>query len=126
MDKSRRKYRLIFLLTVLPAFLWMEASFISNTHTHILPDGQIVVHAHPLGDNTKPDSENHTHSSSDLVFWTVISNFFLSDSSADYFLNKLYFSEYKSSFAPAALLIEQNTRNIKTPRAPPLVGFYFV
>ncbi|RUT77726.1 hypothetical protein [Ancylomarina longa] len=43
-----RKFKIVFLSLLLPAFLLLEANAVLNWHVHKFADGSIIVHAHPF------------------------------------------------------------------------------
>ena len=64
---------LIFLATVLNDALYL--------HTHLMPDGSFVLHAHPFdrsdeNKNNPENSENHHHDCFELVWANSLKNYF--------------------------------------------------
>lgn len=50
---------------------------ITNQHRHLLPNGQMVVHAHPFSKNENNESQKqHTHNTNQLLFISLINNLF--------------------------------------------------
>ncbi len=49
------------------------------THVHVLPDGSVIVHAHPFSKNTENNKGNsHQHSNLDIFLLEIMSVLFFS------------------------------------------------
>ncbi len=69
MVRHFRKYVKIGFVLLLPAYFAILANSVLNRHTHILPDGMIITHAHPLTKDADGQKQsNHQHSGKDFVF----------------------------------------------------------
>lgn len=64
----RRYIRFGFLL-LLPAYFAILANSVMNKHTHILPDGILLTHAHPLKSTDSNTSNSHHHSEKEFFFF---------------------------------------------------------
>lgn len=56
-----RKYIKVFILLVLPVYLFLLVNSMMNMHLHVLSNGMIVRHAHPF--NHQEDAKQHHHHS---------------------------------------------------------------
>lgn len=69
-----QKHLSILLLFALPTVMYNN---LTNQHRHLLPNGQMVVHAHPFskseGDNPQ---KQHTHTANQLFVIAQINNLF--------------------------------------------------
>ncbi len=64
-------------MVLLFALLTVMYNNITNQHRHLLPNGQIIVHAHPFTKNDgKVPQKQHTHNSNQLLFISLINNLF--------------------------------------------------
>ncbi|PID88255.1 MAG: hypothetical protein CSB06_01130 [Bacteroidia bacterium] len=63
---------------VLPLVFLMYANSIANKHMHILPDGEIIIHAHPFlssfSSDTKTGRNSHGHDQNDLIRLNFLGN----------------------------------------------------
>jgi len=71
-----RKYIKLFILLALPVYLGLLANSISNMHVHVLSNGMVVKHAHPL-ESGADSQKHHSHSDEEACYYQA---FFL-----DYF-----------------------------------------
>ena len=94
-------------------------------HTHILPDGRVIEHAHPFNSNDRnSDSQpNHHHTSQEFLLLSFIYHFFSSVYTLLIailffygFWRKHLFFESKVSYSP-------NHKRVKSLRAPPQLLF---
>ena len=74
-----RKNKFFFIAILLPAILWLYFNQAFNGHYHILPNGEIVYHAHPYHHQNSTESpfENHQHSKSEYFILALLSNPFV-------------------------------------------------
>jgi hypothetical protein len=56
---------LVFAL--LAGYLSTTHSITSKKHYHILPNGKIVYHVHPFGNDNQHPTKNHTHPSGETI-----------------------------------------------------------
>jgi hypothetical protein len=69
-----QKYVRVLLLFALLAVMYNN---ITNQHRHVLPNGQIIVHAHPFSKNENNDPQKkHTHNNNQLIIISLINNLF--------------------------------------------------
>ena len=63
-----RKYIKIFIALALPVYLLLLINSISNMHVHVLSNGMVVRHSHPM---TQHDHGNksHEHSEKEISFY---------------------------------------------------------
>ena len=70
-----RKIAKISTSLMIPVILLLFFNTSNNKHTHILPNGQIVNHAHPFkSDNSSTPYQNHKHTPFELIFLSFLSN----------------------------------------------------
>jgi len=70
-----QKYASILLLFVLLTVMYNN---IVNVHCHLLPNGQVIVHAHPFSKSeSKEPQKQHTHTANQLFVIAQINNLFL-------------------------------------------------
>jgi len=69
MERIRRVGSHLTLVVTLLALVSANAAYITGLHIHILPDGKVIVHSHPLEKNRTPGNQ-HRHSSIDLAVLT--------------------------------------------------------
>ena len=71
----RRRISECMMVLVLPAVFWLFTNAIINIHVHILPNGYMIVHAHPhekIPFGSEP-SGKHNHTTAELIFYSIIS-----------------------------------------------------
>ena len=96
--------RALLLIMILPLFL-MQFSNTAFRHGHVLPDGQVVEHAHPFRSSPDKSGPGHQHTDRELLLFTVI---------ADSPLILLF---------PALILVVYRTRENDLKALPSLSGF---
>ena len=119
MLKDFRRYIRFGFVLLLPAYFIILGNSVMNRHTHVLPNGIMITHAHPFAKNA--DSEkplSHQHSGKDFFFLQsfCIDFYTISDYSFD-FINYTYFQEelvFFPEFFPKDIFIADNSQ-----RAPP-------
>jgi len=81
-----RKYAGYLILLVLPAYFLLLENSIRNKHTHVLANGLVVTHSHPLQKNEpgKPFNQ-HGHSKREIHFFQLFSVDFFENSSTLYY-----------------------------------------
>ncbi len=74
MTKKIFLYKLFFI-ALIPAVLFLFYNQKTNTHYHILDNGQVIEHSHPYKNSATPGSpyQEHEHSSSELIFLSLLS-----------------------------------------------------
>ncbi|MEN8121697.1 MAG: hypothetical protein ABFS35_15200 [Bacteroidota bacterium] len=90
-----RKIAKIITLLMIPVIMVLFFNGSNNRHTHILPNGQLINHAHPFKtDNSSTPFQNHKHTPFELIFLNFLSDIFglipflLVLSTAFFFLSK--------------------------------------
>lgn len=63
-----RKYIKIFIVFTFPVYLLLLINSISNMHVHVLSNGMVVRHAHPMQSNDCGD-KSHDHDDDELCFY---------------------------------------------------------
>ena len=63
-----RKYIKLFILLVLPVYLFLLGNSMSNMHLHVLSNGMVVKHAHPF-DREADSQEHHSHSDAETCYY---------------------------------------------------------
>lgn len=95
-------------------------------HTHVLPDGKVIEHAHPfdLSENDSEPDEKHQHTPQEFYLLSQIYKFF----SNIYFVSLVFISFY--IICCKGFYIEYNSYNpqtlvkVKSPRSPPQLLFF--
>jgi len=69
-----RRFLKYGLLLVLPAYFLVLRNSMLNRHTHVLPNGLVITHAHPfnLPKGDKPINE-HTHTQTEIFYFQYFS-----------------------------------------------------
>lgn len=63
------------LLALLPAVLALFLNASLNKHRHVLPNGQVIEHAHPFqSDSSQSPYQKHSHTRFEFVFLSQISH----------------------------------------------------
>jgi hypothetical protein len=62
------------ILLLLPMYFIVLGNSISNRHTHILPNGFLVSHAHPFEKGDTPGKNNHDHTQTQYFFYQSLDN----------------------------------------------------
>lgn len=74
MQKTRNISKIIFLL-ISPVVFLLFFNTAYNMHQHILPNGQIIEHAHPYhSDSSSTPFQHHHHSHNQFTFLSLIYN----------------------------------------------------
>ncbi len=121
---TSKLHRIVWSFTLIATF----AIVVSNTifiHTHILPDGRVIEHAHPYKSTGKnSDSQpNHHHTSQEFFLLSHIYHLF--SKTNVFFIVIIFFNRTCCQY----ILFELKTsyslsyRRIKSPRAPPQLLF---
>ncbi len=114
LNKIVWSFSLIALLTILVN----NALFV---HTHILPDGRVIEHAHPFNSSGKNSNSqpNHHHTPQEFLLLSQIYRFF--SSAYPLLIAILFFNEIccKHLFFESKFLYSQNKKRVKPSRAPP-------
>lgn len=74
-----RHFRLLFLILILPALVWLFYNQEANWHYTRLPNGMLIEHAHPYDKHNSSHSpvQNHSHTKSELLYLDIITHFFV-------------------------------------------------
>lgn len=119
----------IISIVALLSVLFVFANNVIFIHTHILPDGGIIIHAHPLPLNSKNQApypaKNHTHTPDEYLFFTQIFNL-LRITLIGLFIFIIFII---SNFCPISYfsikLYNSVNYGVKSPRSPPLLFHTF-
>lgn len=100
------------------------ALLVNNTifiHTHILPDGRAIQHAHPfnLSGEKSGSQPQHTHTSKEYFLLSYVYELF--GSSIIYFIVIILFLKSFSKYTHfgEVTFFPHRIKKVKTPRAPP-------
>jgi hypothetical protein len=66
-----RKHISFLAILLIPVYLLVLKSSIRNTHTHVLPNGVIIVHSHPFTDAKTGLPLKHSHSQNQILFYQL-------------------------------------------------------
>ncbi len=71
-----RKTAKIILLLLSPAVIVLFYNNVDNKHSHILPSGEIIEHAHPYkaNNNSHNPVQNHKHTNSFILLLHIINS----------------------------------------------------
>lgn len=74
MRLSRQKYiRIPLLLVMMLSYFIVANNSLSNKHIHVLPNGIVLEHAHPLMNSDQvPSNDSHNHTKAELIFFGTI------------------------------------------------------
>ncbi|TKG93454.1 hypothetical protein EYV94_17045 [Puteibacter caeruleilacunae] len=73
MKKIIGHIRVLFLLVMLPAYFLVLHNSVSNRHCHVMPNGVIITHAHPMSQSDTPAHPTHKHSKAELFYFGTFS-----------------------------------------------------
>ena len=59
------KYKKLFIAFLIPALLLLMFNATAFKHYHILSNGQVIEHSHPLSNSSSP-IKNHHHSKTEV------------------------------------------------------------
>ncbi len=62
----------VFIFVIALFFVVINNAFFS--HIHQMPDGRIIVHAHPFRKSEDPNNVSHKHSKAELLFINLLNN----------------------------------------------------
>ena len=63
------------LISLIPFILLMFVNASVNKHSHKLPNGEIIVHAHPYqSSGTEAPTSGHNHSKEEYLFYGLLNN----------------------------------------------------
>jgi hypothetical protein len=70
-----RLFNIALAILMVPFVLALHQNLGSNTHVHVLPNGEIIKHSHPH-EKSKSNGEpvRHSHSGLDLIFFGQLSD----------------------------------------------------
>ena len=68
----RENRKLIFAL-VLPVYLFIVHSSITNRHTHFFANGIVIIHSHPF-DHHGTGAAKHNHTQKEICFYTSLNS----------------------------------------------------
>ncbi|MDP4210639.1 MAG: hypothetical protein Q8928_17660 [Bacteroidota bacterium] len=63
-----QRIRSFVAILLIPAVCWLFTNAVINQHSHILPNGQIITHAHPYTPDKGSSSPFQSHQHSPLIF----------------------------------------------------------
>lgn len=68
---KRVKPSRILILLLLPALMWLFFNTTLNRHVHVLADGYVITHSHPLAQDKATSSpfQTHKHSKKELLLF---------------------------------------------------------
>jgi hypothetical protein len=106
---------LVFVL--LAGYLSTTYSITSNKHYHILPNGKIVYHVHPFGNDNDHPIKNHTHTPDETIdFQCNTFDFFESSSPlVNNIISKFYFEVNPVYTAPVYTKIIHYSLSLRAP-----------
>jgi hypothetical protein len=64
----------VFIYILVAVILFTVINNYFFLHTHKLPDGRVVAHAHPFKSDKSSNNVNHQHSEAELLFIHLINN----------------------------------------------------
>ncbi|WP_299584046.1 hypothetical protein [uncultured Sunxiuqinia sp.] len=113
------KYIKVFILLVLPVYLALLANSMQNMHVHVLSNGMVVKHAHPLKHDSEGD-KHHSHSDSEICYYQA---FFLDylDTSTPFEPVRLTTVAVDTDEQPLAFFYSYEQFNLNDLRGPPVV-----
>jgi len=68
----RENRKLIFAL-VLPVYLFIVQSSITNRHSHFCANGMVITHSHPF-DHHERGATKHNHTQKEICFYTSLNS----------------------------------------------------
>jgi len=119
MEFLRKNIRLLVWL-LLPAYFLVLKNSIRNRHTHILPNGLVIVHAHPIEDKESDKPLNHhKHTKTEIFFFQLLSVDYhdISNLSGFSAFNNLLVRVIRPFYQQPWI---ENYLTTRTPRAPPV------
>ncbi|MCD6565875.1 MAG: hypothetical protein J7K53_08015 [Bacteroidales bacterium] len=77
MMSSFRYLKILLLVVLIPAMTWMFYNKEANWHYTRLPNGMVIVHAHPYDKHSHSHTPfpNHSHTKSELLYLDIITHF---------------------------------------------------
>jgi hypothetical protein len=120
---NNRLLRLLSLLVFLSLIAFM-ASNIYSIHTHVLPDGRVIVHSHPVGHDDGEESQDHHHHSHTEKEYIIYGIYSHALDKAILFLNVIliiFVAAISISFLAEKINLSQNVHVDHSSRAPPLL-----
>ncbi len=120
-----RKIKKSILVVLLWAICLVFYNQAANWHYHMLNNGMIIEHSHPYDKQNDSGASfpNHNHSESFLLFFDMISNFFvilIAAIGVQQVFRNFTFTPVPF-FKPRVISIDY--RHIKIPRAPPFLSY---
>ncbi len=64
----------VFIYILVAVILFTVINNYFFLHTHQLPDGRVITHAHPFKSDKSSNNVNHQHSEAELLFIHLINN----------------------------------------------------
>ncbi len=121
-----RKIKFVFIAILLPAIFCLYFNQAFNGHSHKLPNGEIVHHAHPYQhqNNNESPFENHRHTEFEYVILALLSNPFVLLSVFLVLISPLTIPIKIIGYKPNRLFSSYNYQYSNVYRGPP--GFYTV
>ncbi len=121
MGLLRKIAKYIFIL-LSPAVIMLFFNAADNKHTHVLANGQIIVHAHPYktGNEEHAPVKNHKHSHNLLILINIISNAH-SSVAEDFLINFELFAYFIDNYNfPQIIFFVSEIIFSENNRAPPV------
>ena len=56
----------------LPAYFLVLKNSIRNRHSHVLPNGLVIIHAHPVNNNSDIPLNQHKHTKTEIFFFQLL------------------------------------------------------
>lgn len=72
--KTKKNIMRYLVFVMLPAYFIVLQNSITNRHTHMLPNGLVVSHAHPFLGGDKSPKKEHKHSQTQIFFFQDLSD----------------------------------------------------
>lgn len=114
-----KKYFAIFLVAIVGGLILNNILFI---HLHLLPDGEIIVHAHPFSKTQQAENplQPHQHSKVEILFFDSLLLLFVAA-----ILHQLsaVVRKWKAQNVHYSYILLQNTPQVITNKAPPSFSF---
>lgn len=118
-----KNIRIPILLIMLAAYFMVAQNALLNKHIHVLPNGVIIEHAHPMCNSDEaPTKDNHNHTKTEIIFYGTFSNLeaVLITAAMVFAFLSLPKIEHHSIYKPISVSIDFYSR--LSNRAPPVLA----